>query len=144
MHGCIACFDGSLFFFYELVNKRSDTDLGNTQSAPRGGERTVGTGVRAMNRGEPGGWEYTGMHTGICVCVCMHACMHGSMYCMLYMSFSFIGWDRRAGDKRTLGVRLSPMHVYMYVCMHACVHVCVHLCLYCMFYVSLFSVVDWD
>ena len=27
--------------FFELVNKKSDTDLGNTQSAPRGGERAT-------------------------------------------------------------------------------------------------------
>ena len=44
-------------FLYKLVNNRSNTDLGNTQSAPRGGERAtacqtvtaVGGGVR-----EPG------------------------------------------------------------------------------------------
>jgi len=28
-------------FLYRLVNKRSDTDLGNTQSEPRGGERAT-------------------------------------------------------------------------------------------------------
>jgi len=28
-------------FLYKLVNKGSDTDLGNTQSAPRGGERAT-------------------------------------------------------------------------------------------------------
>jgi len=30
-----------LFRFYKLVNTRCDTDLGNTQSAPRGGERAT-------------------------------------------------------------------------------------------------------
>jgi len=52
-----------------MVNRRSDTDLGNTQSAPRGGERAtvcftvtaVGVGVReagypgAMRMGRAGG-----------------------------------------------------------------------------------------
>jgi len=28
-------------FVYKVVNKRSDTDLGNTTSAPRGGERAT-------------------------------------------------------------------------------------------------------
>ena len=30
-----------IIYIYKLVNKRSDTDLGNTQSAPRGGERST-------------------------------------------------------------------------------------------------------
>jgi len=29
------------WFLYQLVNKRSDTDLVNTQSAPRGGARAI-------------------------------------------------------------------------------------------------------
>jgi len=29
------------FFLNVMVNRRSDTDLGNTQSAPRGGERAT-------------------------------------------------------------------------------------------------------
>jgi len=30
---------GYKYYLYKLVNTRSDTDFGNTQSAPRGGER---------------------------------------------------------------------------------------------------------
>jgi len=35
------CVRDLLIFLYKLVNKRSDTGLGNTQSAPRGGERAT-------------------------------------------------------------------------------------------------------
>jgi len=51
-------------FIYKLVNKRSDTDLGNTQSAPRGGERaTVCCTITAVGGGVREAFLFFGLQT---------------------------------------------------------------------------------
>jgi len=80
---------------YKLVHNRSDTDLGNTQSAPRGGERA--TSFIYLYLPHPPGLpfdgyaiggslgEVNGVRTYVCGYVWLFVCTHLPIYLPIYL-----------------------------------------------------------